>query len=500
MIVRRWMLMPILLICAVGWAGLMGATLEPSRTTPASDGSTAAITYFDYDQSSFSDVTVYVSVLDSDGQTVSGLPENAFTITEDNVAVDVIDFIMGGEQPVTAVLLIDRSGSMNEGTKLEDAIAAALAFLDHLHDGRDRLGAIAFHNQVSTLGTLRLMDSSVRADLQEQISQLTSKGGTAYYDAIHQAVTMLRGAPGRKVVLALTDGRDEHSDQTAPIVVDYATEQNVVLYTIGLGTIVNREVLSQMAQDTNGEYHEEPSSTELADLYTSLAQSLQDEYSLTYTSPTPRLDGTTRQVAAKVQLPAGTVTATGRYAVGGTLTPSLNLWPCLGAFPLLLMLTLPGLYDRLRGRGTLVEPEPALPSELAPPPTFTPSVSPRTGTALMGTPSTVDAPSTASALTPSVTCPGCGRTLRTGARFCPECGRPTSHGAPIPAEEKATDTDPKAVCAHCSAPIRTGAKFCRSCGRPVQSMSATAAYPSCPQCGAPLPPGAPFCANCGQRV
>ena len=494
------MLLLILLICAVGWAGLMGATFEPGRTVPASDGSIAAITYFDYDQSSFSDVTVYISVLDSNGQTVSGLSENAFTITEDDVAIDVIDFIMGGEQPVTAVLLIDRSGSMNEGSKMEDAIAAAQAFLDHLHDGRDRLGAIAFHNKVSTLGSLRLMNSSVRTDLRGHISQLTGKGGTAYYDAIHQAVTMLRDAPGRKVVLALTDGRDEHSDHTAAIVVDYATEQNVVLYPIGLGTNVKREVLSQMAQETNGQYHEEPSSAELADLYTSLAQSLQDEYSLTYTSPTPRLDGTTRQVEAKVRLPAGTVTATGNYAVGGTLTPSLNLWPCLGALPLLLMLTLPGLYDRLRGRGTLVEPEPALPSEPPPPPAFTPSVSPRTGTALMGTPSTVGAPSTFPTPAPTATCPQCGRTLRTEARFCPECGMPKSHGPAIHTEEESADTRPKPVCVHCSAPLRAGARFCRACGRPVQSTPATPTYPPCPRCGTPLPPGAPFCANCGQRV
>jgi len=459
---KRLALLLLLFACAAGWAGLMSIDFLRHRAAPASDGSSAIITYFDYDQSDFAAATAYLSVLDPNGQPVAGLTESDFTIVEDDVRVNVSDFIGGGAQPVTAVMLIDHSGSMQEGSKMTDAIAAALAFLDHLQDGRDRLGVIAFDNDTTVFGPLRPMDSAVRADLDERIGKLTADGGTAYYDAIYEAVDILGGVSGRKVVLALTDGIDEHSNRSRSSVVDYALDHNVVLYTIGLGANVKGWVLKEMAQDTGGQYYEEPSSSELADLYTTLAQSLQDEYSLTYTSPTPRLDGTTRQVEVTAQLPAGSVTAVGSYAVGGTLTPALNLWPCLGVLPLLLLLALPGLYDRARGRGRLAELEPAAPSG-APPPMPTP---PR--------------PSAA-------TCSHCGSPLRAGARFCRACGQPVSAA-------RQPDT---VACAYCGVPLRPGARFCRSCGQPVAAAPAT---PTCPHCSAPLQPGTAFCANCGQRV
>lgn len=217
---KRWVLLLLLFTCAVGWAGLMSVDFWRSRASPASDGSTAEVTYFDYDQSAFADVTIYLSVLDGSEQPVSGLPESAFSITEDDVIVDITGFIGGGAQPVTAVMLIDHSGSMDDGAKMEDAIMAALTFLDHLQDGRDRLGVVPFNHQTKTLGALRMLDNDIRTDLHERISRLTADGGTAYYDAVYQAVDMLHGAAGRKVVLALTDGIDEHSDRTMDTVID----------------------------------------------------------------------------------------------------------------------------------------------------------------------------------------------------------------------------------------------------------------------------------------
>ncbi|MEA3341825.1 MAG: VWA domain-containing protein, partial [Chloroflexota bacterium] len=436
---KRLGLLLLLFGCAAGWAGLMSVDFVRRRATPAADGSSAAITYFDYDQSDFADVTVYLSVLDPNGEPVLGLIESDFTITEDDVRVNVSDFIGGGAQPVTAVMLIDHSGSMQDA-KMKDAIAAALAFLDHLQNGRDRLGVVAFDNDTTMLGTLRLMDSSIRADLEGRISDLTADGGTAYYDAIYEAVGMLGGVSGRKVVLALTDGIDEHSNRARSSVVDYALDHNVALYTIGLGADVEQWVLEQMAQETGGQYYEEPSGSELADLYAALARSLQDEYSLTYTSPTPRLDGSTRQVEATARLPAGSVTAVGSYAVGGTLTPSLNLWPCLGILPLLLLLALPGLYARVRGRGGLaeVEPTPVPPPPVAPPPP-------------------ASAPTAPPQPAPAAACSHCGASLRAGARFCRACGQ-----AVTAARQPET-----VACAYCGAPLRDGARFCRSCGQPV---------------------------------
>lgn len=441
---KRTLLLLLLFVCAASWACLMSVDFWHRPATPTSGGPAAEITYFDYNQSAFSSVTVYLSVLDIGRQPILGLASNDFSIVEDDVAVAVTDFIGGAGQPVTAVMLIDHSGSMDSGTKMRDAQSAALTFLDHLQDGRDRIGVIAFETDVTVLGSLRLMDGNARADLRERISHLTPNGATSYYDAIYEAVDMLSGIQGRKVVLALTDGQDTASSHGRRSVTRHALDHNVVVYTIGLGYGVARGSLQRIAEETRGQYYEEPSSSELAELYANLAQGLQDEYSLTYTSPTPQLDGTTRRVEVRVQLPSGPVTAEGSYAVGGTLTPSLSLWPCLGALPLLALLALPGLYDLARGRGRLAEPEPEAPASAYEP---------------------IPAPSPA-----PVACPNCGAALRVGAKFCGACGQPAPAAPPAPPSlpaKGAGGVGSAATCARCGVALRPSARYCAKCGQRV---------------------------------
>jgi hypothetical protein len=333
-------------------------------------------------------------------------------------------------------MLIDRSGSMTDEAKMEGAVAAALAFLEKLADGRDSLGVIAFDDSFLVLGDLRTMDAGVREELHSQISVLAPEGGTAYYDAIYKATGMLKDVPGRKVVLALTDGIDNRSSRTnLNKMLEYVRDNNVVVYTIGLGADVEGSTLERIAQETGGRYYEQPSGSQLAQLYADIAYDLQSEYSLTYESPTPQLDGTTRQVAVEIEVPAGTALAVGSYAVGGTLTPSLNVWSCGGGFLLMLvligLLVAPGLYDRARGRGQVVE------SEVEP------------EVVVVSEPSPTAAPPAAE------TCPACGEPLRPGARFCKQCGKP------VAISSQAT------ICARCGKALRPGALYCANCGHRV---------------------------------
>jgi hypothetical protein len=285
------------------------------------------------------------------------------------------------------------------------------------------------------LGDLRTVGADVREELHSQISVLVPEGGTAYYDAIYKATGMLKDVPGRKVVLALTDGIDNRSSRTnLNKMLEYVRDNNVVVYTIGLGADVEGSTLERIAQETGGRYYEQPSGSQLAQLYADIAYDLQSEYSLTYQSSTPQLDGTTRQVAVEVTVPAGTALAAGSYAVGGTLTPSLNVWSCGGGFLLMILLigslVAPGLYDRARGRGQVVEPE-AEP-ETKPEAVMGPDVAPAAGT-----------------------CSACGETLRPGARFCKQCGKPVA-------------ISPQAmICARCGKALRTGALYCANCGHRV---------------------------------
>jgi VWFA-related protein len=435
---KRVLLLLLLFVCAITWACLMSIDFWQRQSVAAPGGIVAEVTYVD--QAEFPDVTLYLDVRDESGQLVTGLAESAFSIREDGDVRDITAFIGSGDQPVTAVMLIDHSGSMADGQKMSDAIAAALAFLDELEDGRDSLGVIAFDDAFTVLGDLQVVDESARADLRTSISALQPDGGTSYYDAIYKATSMLKGVPGRKVVLALTDGDDTSSSRTnLGKMIDYVQDSNVVVFTIGLGADVRSAILEQVARETGGQYYEEPSGSDLAQLYTDIARSLQDEYSLTYRSPTPQSDGTTRQVDVVVKTSAGEAVAVGTYAVGGTFVPSLNVWSCAGSAVLLAlaaaMLVAPGLYDRVRGRGQLAEAasEPAL----APVPPPAPEPSPATPVA--------------------ATCSACGEALRPGARFCRACGTP----------QALRDAPRAMVCANCGAALRPGARFCAKCGQRV---------------------------------
>ena len=435
---KRVLLLLLLFICAITWACLMSVDFWQQRSVAVPEGIVAEVTYVD--QAGFPDVTLYLDVRDGSGQLVTGLSESAFSIAEDGDARDITSFIGSGDQPVTAVMLIDHSGSMEDGQKMPDAIAAALAFLDELEDGRDSLGVIAFDDAFTVLGDLQVVDESARADLRTSISALQPDGGTSYYDAIYKATSMLKGVPGRKVVLALTDGDDTSSSRTnLGKMIDYVQDSNVVVFTIGLGADVQSAILEQVARETGGQYYEEPSGSDLAQLYTDIARSLQDEYSLTYRSPTPQNDGTTRQVDVVVETSAGEAVAVGVYAVGGTFVPSLNVWSCAGGAVLLAMavamLVAPGLYDRVRGRGQLAETAPEPVPSAAPPPAPEPSpVAPA-----------------------AATCSACGEALRPGARFCRACGTPQS----------AYSVPQATTCANCGAALRPGARFCAKCGQRV---------------------------------
>lgn len=438
---KRVVLLVLLFVLAVVCACVMSIDFWRQRSRPASDGMTAEVAYVD--RTEFPGVTVYLSVLDGSGKSVSGLAESAFSIAEDGDGRDITSFIGSGSQPVTAVMLVDRSGSMTDGAKMEGAIAAALAFLEKLEDGRDSLGVIVFDDSFIVLGDLRMVDADVREELCSQISILTPEGGTAYYDAIYKATGMLKDVPGRKVVLALTDGIDNRSTRTnLNRMLEYVRGNNVVVYTIGLGADVQSSTLERIAKETGGRYYEQPSGSQLAQLYADIAYDLQSEYSLTYESPAPRVDGTTRQVVVEVEVPAGTALAVGSYAVGGTLTPSLNAWSCGGGFLLLIvlvgLLVAPGLYDRARGRGQAVEseaePEAEVEPEALPVPTLPADAAP------------VDA----------TTCSACGESMRPGARFCKHCGKPVSTAAAS-----------ASTCTHCGKTLRPGARFCAKCGQRV---------------------------------
>ena len=448
---RRYGLFAVLLLFSAGWVFAMSLDFLEERTAPASDGVEATITWLDWQGAGFPRVEAYISVLDQHGEPVRELPQAAFTVTEDDSPATIQTFLGAGEQAVTSILVIDRSGSMSGG-KMSGARNAANAYVDQMRPERDRAGVIAFDSRIDRLQPL----TNNTAVLRRAIDGIRANGGTALYDAIYQGLEELQGEDGRRILLALTDGIDNASRRTPQDIINLAQDEGITIYTIGLGqermifSELDGTTLRQIAHATGGEYYQTPSAAELAEMYQRIAAVVQNEYVLGYDSPSPNLDGTTRRVDVTVTREAGSVQARGSYAVSGILASAFNanlFFPLFTGllFFLLLLLFLPAWWQRWQQRRAA---RAAYPPPGPYPPTNLPPWSP---------------PPAA----PASPCANCGQPVLTGKRFCSKCGQPVTSQPASPPPPPPPPPPPAAptFCRHCGQQLRAGAKFCGRCGQ-----------------------------------
>ena len=161
------------------------------------------------DTTNFPLVNVYVSVRDIKGEPAV-INAEKIQLLENGQPVPKQDVQGLGEVgPLTSMLVIDSSGSMNYVNKLESAKAAAKEYLAQMRPG-DKAGIITFNTKVRLVQ--EVTDS--REALEKAIDSITAGGDTAIYDAILLAIETLNPLPGRKAIILLTDGMDNASTAT----------------------------------------------------------------------------------------------------------------------------------------------------------------------------------------------------------------------------------------------------------------------------------------------
>jgi len=276
------------------------------------------------DDSGFPEIEVYVSITDADGQPVTDLTEGDFLLEENGEQLDLTGFSQAGEHgPVTAVLVIDKSGSMIEG-KMEAAREAGITFVNLMRPG-DVTGVIAFDTEVTEVQAL----TDDQAQLVEAIGAIEMGSDTAMYDALHVASEMLAPVSGRRTIIFLTDGKNTAGERTYEETMALIGEQGISIYTIGLGdpTVedptefagMDEEVLQAIADESNGIYQYAPGPEDLSELYGMLSMRLQNEYKLTYNSPNPLRDGSKRNVVVSVVADGGATDVAADYNPGGVI-------------------------------------------------------------------------------------------------------------------------------------------------------------------------------------
>ena len=133
------------------------------------------------------------------------------------------------------------------------------------------------------------------------IRATTARGDTALYDALYSSVEAFKGRPGRKAVILLSDGVDDDgygkqlSGHSVEDVLTLAKSINVPVFTIGLGTEIDAQLLKRIAIETGALNFSAPQASDLQRLYDGIGQQLAGQYNIYYSSNLPG-DGSMHRV------------------------------------------------------------------------------------------------------------------------------------------------------------------------------------------------------------
>jgi Ca-activated chloride channel family protein len=154
----------------------------------------------------------------------------------------------------------------------------------------------------------------------DAIKKYTPNGGTALYDALYNSLLTLKDVKGRRVIVVLTDGRDENNPGTAPgsthvldDVLKLQHEVGTTIYGVGLGQNVDKNVMERLAQVSGGQIYYASDATELGASFKRVVENLRRRYVLSYTSTHKQHDGSWRSVDIKANEPGAIVSSTGGY-------------------------------------------------------------------------------------------------------------------------------------------------------------------------------------------
>ena len=192
-----------------------------------------------------------------DGSLVLNVPKEEIVVEEDGRKVLELELFPPQTQALSVVLVLDISGSMARGDKMEQAKRAALAFLDRI-EARADLGLVLFDHEIKKdVPPLLDRDPGRLRQHREQIRQLIRDarpmGGTAYHDATIRAAELLKRSRGRKAIILLTDGMDTNSRASLPDAIRAAQANEVPVYTVGIGQPGKQEpVTTVLVLDRSG--------------------------------------------------------------------------------------------------------------------------------------------------------------------------------------------------------------------------------------------------------
>ncbi len=271
------------------------AALFTSQTVLAREDLKLDLNIKSLDASKFPVIQAYVTVTDRDGAYYRNLTEANFAVAENRFKLDSF-LVESSLKNMHVVLCMDNSASMKKD--MAELQRAAFTFIKGL-DPTDKCSIISFNNKTSVLQDF----TNDKYALSNAVFQMRARGGTLLYDTLFTAINKCAIVEGKKAIVLFTDGKDESYSGSKPFsrhtleeVLAHAKQVEVPIYVVGIGKEFNENILSAIANETEGTYYYAPSPYELSRLFKQIVQSFKTYYKIVFATPCQTKDQTARLV------------------------------------------------------------------------------------------------------------------------------------------------------------------------------------------------------------
>jgi VWFA-related protein len=278
-------------------------------------------------------VNVYFSARDKSGF-ITNLKKDDCALTENKEPQEIRNFTQEKNLPLTIGILLDTSGSQTNVLPLEQQSGAE--FLKDVLTPKDEAFLISFDINVDLLADYTNSPREIRRALDKAsintgagTGSVTGNGtarGTLLFDAVYLAANeKLRAEAGRKILVLLTDGGDQGSQETLKTATEAAQKANAIIYVIliadrgfgGYGGFYSGDRdMEQLATQTGGRViNVGNNGKRLEEAFAQIQDELRTQYLLSYRPKNTDFDGKFRTISLDCGKGLKVQTRKGYYAI-----------------------------------------------------------------------------------------------------------------------------------------------------------------------------------------
>jgi len=262
-------------------------------------------------------VVLHATVVDNKGNILTDLPRAAFKVFENN-SEQTVKIFRREDVPISLGVIVDNSGSMRlRRNKVETAALQMVKASNRL----DEVFVVNFNDDA-------FLDVDFTGDvkkMEEGLTRIDARGGTAMYDAISMSIDHLKAKAKRdkKVLMLITDGADTASKTSLEKLISQAHTTDAVIHAIALlDEEIPREskkakrALETITKTTGGLCFFPKTLEEVDALALEVAKDIRNQYVIGYSPVVQELDGTFRTIKVTANGPNRPMvrTRTGYYA------------------------------------------------------------------------------------------------------------------------------------------------------------------------------------------